>query len=158
MNSEVYRKNITNTFKFKFFGFLHLPSVWFWGIRVTEFSKGASEVVIRHNYFNKNPFGSIYFSALMGAAELSTGILIQQYVVERNDCSMLVVNSHAEFMKKAIGKITFHCTQGNEVFETLINMTEGDKSTIILHSIGTDEDGDTIMKAEFTWSLKKRKK
>ena len=71
---------------------------------------------------------------------------------------MLVVNSHAEFMKKAIGKITFHCTQGKEVFETLINMTEGDKSTIILHSIGTDEDGDTIMKAEFTWSLKKRKK
>jgi hypothetical protein len=145
-----------NPITFWWFKLNRLPSIWFWGLKVKSIDDHKSEILLKHNFFNKNPFKSIYFSALMGTAEFSTGVLVQQAIMEIGDTSMLVVDVDAKFLKKATGIITFVCSQGHQAKELLSKLKKGDTATLEMHSIGTNEAGVPVMEANFTWSFKKK--
>lgn len=150
-------QNFAKNLKFRVFTFIKLPSLWFWNVRVLECDEALCNTAIRYSWFTKNPFNSIYFSTLFGAAELSTGLLVQRKANEKKNISMLVIRSEAEFTNKASGRIIFTCTEGNlvgEVFERLIH--SGDQATLVLRSEGKNESGQVIGQFSFTWSLKKR--
>lgn len=113
-------------------------------------------IKISYSWFTKNPFQSIYFSALSGASELSTGLLLHSIAASTGRISMLVIKSEAEFLKKAKGNILFCCEQGDAVqklFETL--QKPGDSGELVLHSNGINERGEIIARFIFTWSLKR---
>jgi hypothetical protein len=152
-----YIKKITNSFIFSFGMLKHLPSLFFWGVRVKALTQESSTVTIKHGWTNKNPFGSIYFSALAGAAELSTGILVQLHIQGNASYSMLVVESTAQFLKKAKGTILFICDQGSLVQQSIdqLNVHEPSNS-FVLHSKAIDESGIEVGHFTFTWSVKKK--
>ncbi len=156
MDAIKYRDIILNKWKLKYMLWRRLPSLLFWGVSVENLTKEKSAVIIKHNNFNKNPFKSIYFSALMGTAEFSTGILAQQTVMDLGRFSMLVVNAEAEFLKKATGKITFHCDQGREVFELLSELRTNETASLLMESEGYNEDNVLVMRAKFNWSFKRK--
>lgn len=150
-------QNFTNNYVFKIFTLMKLPSLWFWGVRVLKNNEEVCQTVIRYSWFTKNPFKSIYFSSLFGAAELSTGLLVQRKALEKKNISMLVIRSEAEFTKKAIGRIVFTCIEGAQVTEIFENLRQtGDQAILVLHSEGLDDSGQIVGKFSFTWSLKKR--
>ncbi len=74
---QTYRDAIVHPLKYRFYMLWRLPSLIFWGVKVARIDETASTVTLKHKWTNQNPFGSVYFSALNGAAELSTGILVQ---------------------------------------------------------------------------------
>ncbi|MCH1548000.1 MAG: thioesterase, partial [Flavobacteriaceae bacterium] len=61
--------------KYKYILFLlfDLPSAFFCGVRLTHLDNNNCNVIIKHSWFNKNPFKSIFWAAQGMAAELSTG-------------------------------------------------------------------------------------
>ncbi|HCX74524.1 MAG TPA: DUF4442 domain-containing protein, partial [Algoriphagus sp.] len=105
---------------------------------------------------SQNPFRSIYFAALAGAAELSTGALCQLALAGKGKFSMLVVDFRAEYSKKADTKITFSCDQGLELFDLIEKMTVGDTNQLTMISKGKNKNGNEVARFYVTWSFKRK--
>ena len=97
------------------------------------------------------------FWAVQGmAAELTTGALVMAKINEsEKKISMLLANNNATFTKKAIGKITFVCSEGSKIDATILKAIEtGEGQTVWMQSIGTNEEGIQVSNFNFEWSLK----
>ena len=140
------------------FLFFKLPSVWWSGIRVREISKESCSANVRLGWFNKNPFKSLFWAVQGMAAELTTGMLLTKSIQDaKANISMLLVSNKSSFHKKAVGKITFTCNEG-ETAKQLINSTiKNVTSKAWFKAKGYDEQGDLVSEFDFEWSCKKRK-
>lgn len=151
-----YLKKISNPVIYFFFMLWRLPSLVFWGVKLKYLSDNQCVVSIKQRWTNQNPFDSIYFSALNGAAELSTGLLFQLHLQEIQKYSMLVVTSKSQFKKKARGLITFTCNDGEHIQKKIFDMKNPDDSFVFtVLSIARDEANNEIGEFEFTWSIKR---
>lgn len=142
------------------FTFFKLPSVYWLGIRVKSISPTTCIVKVKHRWKNQNPFKSLFWAVQGMAAELSTGALVMRYIKESGKpISMLVANNKASFFKKATGRITFTCEQGQQIKDAIdkaIATKEG--QTCWMKAIGINEDGVAVSVFEFEWTLKLRSK
>ena len=70
---------------------------------------------------------------------------------------MLVAKNQASFSKKARGRITFTCNDGNHIKEVIDNaIASGEGRICTMTSVGRDSDGDIVSTFEFEWSVKVR--
>ena len=138
--------------------FFKLPSAFWSGVRVKSISPEVCEVTVKHRWFNQNPFKSMYFAVQAMAAEFTTGVLVMLQIHESGkSISMLVAQNKSVFTKKATGRITFTCNQGNLIKETIqraIATKEG--QTIWLTSVGKNEKGEQVSEMQFEWTIKVR--
>lgn len=151
-----YRRKMTNPFVFWFAMLVNLPSAIFWGLRITTLTFENCAVTIPFSWRTQNPFKSIYFAALAGAAELSTGALGQMALAGRGAFSMLVVDFRAEYSKKANTKITFSCEQGAELFALVESLNVGESGQLTMISSGKNPDGEVVARFYVTWSFKRK--
>jgi hypothetical protein len=151
-----YRNKMTNPLIFWIAMLVKLPSAIFWRLRVKKLDRELCEVTIPYFWRSQNPFKSIYFAALAGAAELSTGALCQLALAGKGSFSMLVVDFRAEYFKKANTKTTFTCDQGEALFELIEKMNTGDTSQLTMISTGRNTSGETVAKFYVTWSFKRK--
>lgn len=137
-----------------------LPSAYLCGVRLKELDNSKSIVTVTHRWINQNPFNSMYFAVQSMAAELTTGALVIKKINESGkQISMLVTNHNGTFTKKATGKITFTCTEGHLIDEALQKTIEtGEGQTILLKSVGVNENNEQISAYEFEWSVKLKSK
>ena len=142
-------------FYFKAFLFFNLPTCFFWRVRLDFLSLEKCITSIPLIRATKNPFRSIYFAALCGTAELSTGLLVFQ-ATKGTGFSILVTKSTSEFHKKSTSRIFFTCEEGLLVIKELEKLkAKGDSTTILLNAIGKNETGDVVATMSFTWAIKK---
>ena len=135
-----------------------LPAAFFAGLAIEAFDESKAIVAVKQKWFNKNPFGSVYFAVLTMAAEMSTGVLCMGNIYKRNpSVSMLIVKTEASFFKKATGKILFTCLNGAAI-ATLVEeaIATGEARTISCQSTGRNEAGEIIAEIYCTWSFKSR--
>lgn len=153
-----FKKLLQSSFKMKLYFILNLPLAFISGLKIVEFDSGFSKVLVKHTYFTKNPFKSIYFACLAMAAELSTGCLAMFHANNSSKkISMLVVGMQANFIKKAVGKISFICNDGSLIKSTIEKCFLNDTGeTIVCKSIGFDEEGNTVAEFFITWSFKEK--
>lgn len=146
--------------KLNTFMFFKLPSAFWSGVRVKTIESTICQTRVKHKWFNQNPFKSMYFATQAMAAEFTTGALVMfQIKKSGKDISMLVAQNKAVFTKKATGRITFTCNQGDliaEVIQKAIDTNEG--RTVWLTSIGINENGEQVSEMQFEWTLKARNK
>lgn len=157
IKSLEYQKKVLNPWIFRMGMLFKLPSVFFWGIKIQSLDEKQVELTLPFRWATQNPFKSIYFASLAGAAELSTGALCQLHLAGREPHSMLVVNFQMEYLKKAVTKITLSCEQGDEL-EIFLNglSTKGDVGTFQMNSVARDLSGDVVARANITWSFKRK--
>lgn len=143
-------------FKLHLFLLLKLPSAFFAGVRVKLLLENECKTTVKHRWINQNPFGSIYFAVLAMTAELSTGALVLQKIKQSNQqVSMLVTQQKSTFLKKAKGRITFTCVDGNLIDNALKNsLKTGEGQAVWIKTIGVDEQLEVVTEMEFEWSLK----
>lgn len=154
---QAYRKWALNPLRFRLVMLRRLPSLVFWGVSVRYLSEDRCDVVLPFTFTTKNPFRSIYFGALSGAAELATGALLQMLLSSKFPHTMLVTHFEAQFVKKATSPITFTCEQGREIKELLNALHKtGDTATILLHATGRNTQGEVVMNATITWSIRRK--
>ena len=145
-------------FKYNLFLFKDLPSAWLCGIRVNELNDKKCLVRVKHNWFNSNPFRSLYWAVQGMASELTTGMLI---IKEKDNfdfnISMLVVSNSSKFLKKAKGKIIFECNDVKIIKDSFQNLTINSPTTVIkLSSKGYDSIGDIVSEFNYEWSIKRK--
>ncbi|HKJ07124.1 MAG TPA: DUF4442 domain-containing protein [Flavobacteriaceae bacterium] len=138
---------------------LKLPSAYLCGVRLKDMDNTMVKVTVKHRWINQNPFNSMYFAVQSMAAELSTGALVLKKISDsKQKVSMLVTNHSGSFTKKAKGKITFTCNDGNKIDKALKNtLITGEGETFTLNAIGIDESGDQVSNYQFEWSIKLKK-
>lgn len=154
--AKSYQSKMTNPFVFWFAMLFKLPSAAFWGLKVKTLTLEKCEVTIPYTWKSQNPFKSIYFAALAGAGELSTGALCQLTQAGKGNFSMLVIDFKAEFFKKSDQKITFTCDQGLELNELIDSLSPQGTGTMTLVSTGTKKSGEVVAKFYVTWSFKRK--
>lgn len=142
--------------KINAFLFFKLPAAFITGIRVKSISNDNSVVLVRHKWINQNPFKSMFWAVQGMASELSTGILVMKEIDESGKkISMLVTNMNATFTKKATGRIKFECNDGALIRETIKKVVEtGEGQTVVVASEGINEEGVSVSRFEYEWSLK----
>lgn len=141
-----------------YFLFFKLPSAYWSGVRVKSIDNNECVVSVKLNWFNKNPFKSIFWAVQGMAAELSTGMLVSKQINDRKiNVSMLVISSSSNFYKKAVGRIKFNCIQGNELKNIFDKLDEKNPTNkITMFSRGIDEVGDVVSDFKFEWSFKRK--
>ncbi len=144
--------------KLNTFMFFKLPSAYWSGVRVKTISSTICETTVKYKWFNQNPFKSMYFAVQAMAAEFTTGALVMFQIKQSGkNISMLVAQNKAVFTKKATGRITFICNQGDliaSVIQKAIETNEG--QTVWLTSIGVNENGEQVSEMQFEWTIKAR--
>ena len=145
-------------FSINYFLFFKLPSAYWSGVRVKSIDNNECVVSVKLNWFNKNPFKSIFWAVQGMAAELSTGMLVSKQINDRKiNVSMLVISSSSNFYKKAVGRIKFNCIQGNELKNIFDKLDEKNPTNkITMFSRGIDELGDVVSDFKFEWSFKRK--
>lgn len=144
--------------KLNTFTMFKLPSAWLCGVRVRSMDETSCTVTVRHRWINQNPFNSMFWAVQGMAAELSTGAMVMMKIrASGKKISMLVANNNAGFSKKAKGRITFSCNDGNLIDEALRKTVEtGEGQTFWMKSVGTNENGDIVSTFNFEWTVKEK--
>jgi len=133
-----------------------LPSAYFTGVRLKSISETSCITTAKHRWINQNPFKSMFWAVQGMAAELSTGAMVMSNIKEsRKSISMLVANNKATFTKKARGRITFTCNDGDLIKKAIVTtLATGEGQTCWMKSEGRDELGDVVSMFEFEWTVK----
>ncbi len=133
-----------------------LPSAYFTGVRVKSISENTCITTVKHRWINQNPFKSIFWAVQGMAAELSTGAMVMATIKESDkNISMLVANNKATFSKKARGRITFACNDGQLIKNAINNAIISEEGqTCWMKSEGRDYTGDLVSTFEFEWTVK----
>lgn len=149
--------SMTSPLKFWLFKWRRLPSLRFWGVRLQQLDTKSCTIAISYKRSTQNPFRSIYFAALAGAGELSTGALILLHTAGNVSVSMLVTQCEMNFTKKALGTIVFTCDDGQRIEHAIASLAApGDTTQLVLRCSGIDEAGDEVCNMAVQWSLKRR--
>ncbi len=146
--------------KYNLFLLKKLPSAYFCGARIKSIDSNQCEIKIALNWFNKNPYKSMFWAAQGMAAELTTALMITDKIKKSGyDVSMLLISNNANYYKKATGLIVFNCNEGAEIDEMMNKLISSNTSqTITLSSTGINQNNITVSKFIFEWSLKIREK
>jgi hypothetical protein len=141
---------------FRFYLLSSLPSAFFAGLRVRQFTPDLAAVSVPYKWFTRNPFRSTYFACLAMAAEMSTGLLAMSNVYKRTPrVSMLVTNLEANYFKKATGRTLFTCADGALIRAAIEKaIATGEGQTIRARSAGANPSGELIAEFFITWSFK----
>lgn len=142
--------------KLNTFLMLKLPAAYFTGVRAKHLDNTTCIVSVKHGWINQNPFNSMFWAVQGMAAELTTGALVMKKIKESGtNISMLVANNNASFSKKAKGRITFKCAEGEKIDKAIAKAIEsGEGQTVWLNSNGVNADGVEVSSFNFEWTLK----
>ena len=156
MPNSKFQNLVNNSFFFRLYLLKSLPMAFMAGVRVKELSSDKAITTIKFGWLTQNPFRSMYFACQAMAAEMSTGLLVMNAIYNSSPAvSMLIIQNNARFPKKAVGKITFTCADGNHIKEIITKVKQGGEGvTTDLIAVGQDESGDIVAEFTFTWSLK----
>jgi len=146
--------------KINLFNFLKLPAAYYTGVRAKHIDDTKCIVTVKHRWINQNPFKSMFWAVQGMAAELTTGALVLSKIKNSGyNISMLVANNNGTFTKKATGRITFQCLEGQKIDETIKKAVETKEGqTVWLNSKGVNAEGIQVSEFNFEWSLKVKSK
>ncbi|MES2592619.1 MAG: DUF4442 domain-containing protein [Bacteroidota bacterium] len=156
MSATKFQKQITNPILFRLYLMKKLPMAYIAGIKVRELSDERAVTTIKYGWLTQNPFRSMYFACQAMAAEMSTGLLVMNGIFESKPAiSMLIIKNQAVYHKKAVGNITFTCSDG-DLIKNVINKAKSSGESVLVDttSVGKDEKGDVVAEFVFTWSMK----
>ena len=135
-----------------------LPAAWFTGVRVSSIDHNRCITRVRFRWINQNPFRSMFWAVQGMAAELSTGALLMTAIKEQpQPVSMLLLESHGSFVKKARGRILFKCEAGDDIRAALDRALEtGEGQLCRIQSTGLDSNKEVVSEFEFVWTIKSK--
>ena len=158
-NSSDYIRLMNHPVKFRVFLLFKLPSAFFCGVRIRDINEKRCAVTVPYKWFSQNPFKSTYFACLSMAAEMSTGALAMTHVYKRKPAvSMLVVKVESEYFKKATGRTTFVCEDGEGLLSTIEDsIASGEGRIFRARSTGRNAKNEVVAEFYVTWSFKAKK-
>lgn len=155
-NAAQFLQLINSPVKFRLFLLSKLPAAFISGVRVRSADENKCVVTVPYKWLSQNPFKSTYFACLSMAAEMSTGVLAMAHIYKRNpSVSMLVLKVEGSFMKKAVGRTTFTCEEGQLIRQTIEDaIISNEGKMVTARSYGRNKEGEVVAEFSITWSFK----
>ncbi len=155
-NAAQFLQLINSPVKFRLFLLSKLPAAFISGVRVRSADENKCVVTVPYKWLSQNPFKSTYFACLSMAAEMSTGVLAMAHIYKRNpSVSMLVLKVEGSFTKKAVGRTTFTCEEGQLIRQTIEDaIISNEGKMVTARSYGRNKDGEVVAEFSITWSFK----
>jgi hypothetical protein len=155
-NFSDFAKKIQGPLVLRWFMFWNLPAALFSGVRLMALNEEECYVTLKSRWFNKNPFGSMYFACLCMAAEFSTGVLALGYSgCQILPINMIVAHVDAKFDKRAKGKITFICKAGKQINTAMENAAKHGKPIFYeAFCYAVNQAGEQVANFTITWQFK----
>ena len=155
-NAAQFLQLINSPVKFRLFLLSRLPAAFISGVRVRSADENKCVVTVPYKWLSQKPFKSTYFACLSMAAEMSTGVLAMAHIYKRNPpVSMLVLKVEGSFMKKAVGRTTFTCEEGQLIRQTIEDaIISNEGKMVTARSYGRNKDGEVVAEFSITWSFK----
>lgn len=155
-NATQFLQLINSPVKFRLFLLSKLPAAFISGVRVRSADENKCVVTVPYKWLSQNPFKSTYFACLSMAAEMSTGVLAMAHIYKRNpSVSMLVLKVEGSFTKKAVGRTTFTCEEGQLIRQTIEDaIISNEGKMVTARSYGRNKDGEVVAEFSITWSFK----
>tara|TARA_B000000609_G_C24111118_1_gene314037 strand:+ start:43 stop:516 length:474 start_codon:yes stop_codon:yes gene_type:complete len=151
--------NLTKAnFYLKLFSITKIPLIWFCKPKIIKINDEMIEVEIKLNRRTKNHLNSMYFGALSVGADITGGFLAMYYIKKsKKKISLVFKDFKADFLKRPLGNVHFHCSQGYEISK-LINKTikSKDRQNFLLNVDATvpSKSNEIVAKFQLTLSLK----
>ncbi|MCF8236536.1 MAG: DUF4442 domain-containing protein [Saprospiraceae bacterium] len=146
--------------QFAIFLWRYLPAAAWMGVRVEFLDDQVCTSRLRYSWFNRNPFGSIYFVAQSAAAEMATGLPAYLMIRKRKaKVAMLVTDMEMSFHKQARGTVYFRCDQLPTIFSAIrkAELTD-DPVSCKLEVQGLDAaTGDLVSTFTVIWRFRRQK-
>lgn len=135
-----------------------IPLILWCNIRVVREDFDICHTVIKPCWRNRNPFGIIYFSALITAGEMAAGTLLLERVLKARDAGeplvLVIKNTSAQFKRSCNDLITFKCSQGLQMDLVVEDAAKTDMHTSIeTISEGYNRKGKLACTVKITWVL-----
>ncbi|WP_313386715.1 DUF4442 domain-containing protein [Chishuiella sp.] len=148
MNKKLFKNILTS----------QIPIAWIAGVRLESWQENELSIRVKLGFLNQNPFKSMFWAVQGMAAEFSSGLMAQDKITKSGkNISMLVLGMQSKFVKKAVGKIVFTCTDGLAIEDAITKAIETNEGvTLNVISRGVDEAGDLVSEFQFTWTFKVR--
>ncbi|PHR74103.1 MAG: thioesterase [Lutibacter sp.] len=145
--------------KINLFLMVKLPLAYIAGVRMKSLTEKETRVTVRHRWISQNPYKSLYWAVQGMASELTTGVLLMKQITDSDTkISMLVTGLKGDFTKKAKGKITFTCLEGDKIKQSIEKTIKtGEWEKLTLTSEGFDEANEKVSKFEYEWSIRAKK-
>ena len=71
--------------------------------------------------------------------------------------ALILTNMNADFIKKAHGRTTFTCTDGEKLFSAVNNAVDTKEPQVqTVSTSGYNINGEMVARFDFTWSFKQR--
>lgn len=155
-HTPAFIKLMKHPVKFRLFLLTKLPAAYFAGVRVREVDEKSCRVTVPYKWLSQNPFRSTYFACLSMAAEMSTGALAMAHLYKISPpVSMLVVKVESEYFKKATGRTSFICQDGELLRQAIAETIQtGEARTVRSRSVGTNKEGELVAEFYISWSFK----
>ncbi len=156
---QSFRRQVLNPVIFKAGLVRDLPLAAFTGVKLTKLTREECELEVSYNYMNKNPFNTTYWAVLGMVAEMGSGAMLLMYTNKlKPSVSTFVVATEAKFIKRAVGKTTFRCDEGQKIAEKVMKTCQTFESEEIkCKTLAYNEQGEVVAEFYFTWGVKARK-
>lgn len=153
-----FRDGFLPWYRQKIYYFRNLPMALLSGVSLVRLDEKESVSVVPFRWRNRNPFASMYFAVQSMAAELSTAAALLLAIKGcDDDIAFIIVETEAEFSRKAKTSITFTCVDYDTVVNALALLHKTEDTTLVkLKTVGRDAMGEQVATFHFTWSLKRR--
>ncbi len=146
---------LSETLKIRLWAFFKVPLIFLLRPRVVELDDERVEVVIPLYHFTKNHWGSLYFAALAGGADVAGGLLAMKKVDERGlSIGLLFKDFKAKFIKRATNDTVFICEQGKAIDKLIDKVVETKERCHKKVKVNAYCEGELIGEFELTLSLK----
>ncbi|MBF92753.1 MAG: thioesterase [Euryarchaeota archaeon] len=131
------------------------PAARFAGIRIDKLEQGSCVVSIPGGWRSQNPFSSMYWAVQGMGAELATAGVPLALVNSMDErVRTLVASQEAKFIKKAVGRITFTCKDGDLARSAIEESISTGKSVFAdFKATGTDSSGEVVSEWTFKWNF-----
>lgn len=140
-----------------FFFVTKLPLIFWCRPSIETLTPEQCHLSIPLTYWTKNHIGSMYFAVLMVGVDLASGLLAFHLIKShKQPISIIFKDVHAQFLKRAEGRIRFECNQGKEI-DAILQETVASKQrvnrTLDVKAIAVDT-GDCVVSYSITLSVK----
>ncbi len=143
--------------RLKAFALTKVPLLFLTRAQVKSINDKKCEIDMPFSKIIKNHWGSVYFGALAIGADACVGLLATYKIDQSGESVSLVFKSFkASFLKRAMGRTTFVCDEGQAIDELLERTLQSDQrqhKTIKAYAL---VDQERVAEFELELSLKRK--
>jgi hypothetical protein len=155
-----FQNKIKNPFLFLLMLYKMLPLAAFTGVKMVDINTNKCTLSVKYKFLNKNPFKTTYWAVLGMCAEMSSGLLLLMHTYKlKPSVSTYVLSCEAQFVKRALGKTTFICEQGDEIVALIQQAIQSNEAQQMnCKTIAYNQEGEVVAIFNFVWGIKVRNK